>query len=150
MHLLFAYKRAPQHANTLTEHIDFEIVLLLEPGEVAVAAAGVGDDVEGVVGVFGDDGVVDDAAALVEEHGERGGVGREGGERGGGEPFEEGGCGGAAETGRGCVRLGREWYARGGGVRTLTGPYARRRTDRLRSVRACGSRLDRHRRTRAA
>lgn len=38
-----------------------------EPREVALAAARVGHDVEGIVGVLGDDGVVDDAAALVEE-----------------------------------------------------------------------------------
>ena len=41
---------------------------------VAVAPAGVGDDVVGVGGVLCDDGVVDDAALLVEENGERGGV----------------------------------------------------------------------------
>ncbi len=45
--------------------------LLLEPCEVAIAAAGVGDDVEGVVCVLGDNCIVDDAPALVEEHGER-------------------------------------------------------------------------------
>ena len=56
--------------------------LLGEPGEVAVAADGVGDYVVGVGGVLCDDGVVDDAALGVEEDGEGGcvrGEGREGG-----------------------------------------------------------------------
>ena len=46
------------------------VQLLLKPREVAVTATGVGDDVEGVVCVFGDDGIVDDTGALVEEHGQ--------------------------------------------------------------------------------
>ena len=46
------------------------VQFLLEPREVAVAAAGVGDDVEGILCVLGDDGIVDDTTALVEEHGQ--------------------------------------------------------------------------------
>ena len=51
--------------------------LLLEPGEVAVATAGVGDDIVCVLGMLRDDCVVDNAAAFVEKDGERRGVGRE-------------------------------------------------------------------------
>lgn len=51
--------------------------LLFKPGKVSVAAACVGDHVERVFGMFGDDSVVDDAAALIQEDGERGGVGHE-------------------------------------------------------------------------
>ena len=75
--------------------------LLPDPGEVARAAGGVGDGVVRVVCVLGEHQVVDDAAPLVEEDGEGGGVGLERGEGGGGEPFEEGGCGGAAVAGWG-------------------------------------------------
>ena len=39
--------------------------LLLEPGEVAVAAAGVGDDIVRILGMLRDDSIVDDAAAFV-------------------------------------------------------------------------------------
>lgn len=74
--------------------------LRAEPREVLRAAARVRDDVERARRVLGDDRVVDDPAGGVEEHGERGGEGRERGEVGGREPFEEGGCGWAAEAGR--------------------------------------------------
>ena len=61
----------------------------LEPREVTVAAAGVGDDVKRVCGAFCDDSVIDDAAAPVEEHRKhkRGGLERD--ERRGREPFKE-------------------------------------------------------------
>ena len=74
--------------------------LLLEPGEVAVATAGIGNDVVRVLGMLRDDGVVNNATAFVEEDRECRGVGRERLERRGGEPFEEGGRRRAAETGR--------------------------------------------------
>ena len=74
---------------------------LLEPREVTVPSAGVGDDVVRVLGVLGDDGIVNYAAALVEEDGEGRRVGREGVEGGWGEPFEERGRGRAAEAARG-------------------------------------------------
>ena len=72
---------------------DLALVPLLEavgePGKVAVAPAGVCDDVISVVGVLGDDGVVDDAAGGVEEDGEGGGVVGEGVEGGRGEPEDQ-------------------------------------------------------------
>ena len=74
--------------------------LLLEPGEVAVATAGVGDNIVRVLGMLRDDCVVDNAAVFVEKDGERRGVGRERLEGRGGEPFKEGGRRRAAETGR--------------------------------------------------
>ena len=46
--------------------------------EIGLAAAGVGDEVEGVAAEAGDDGVVDDAAGGGEEGGEGGGVFGEG------------------------------------------------------------------------
>ena len=58
------------------------VKFLAEPGEVAVSAAGVGDDVEGGGGVFGDDCVVDYATGGVEADGEGGCVRGEGGEGG--------------------------------------------------------------------
>ena len=74
--------------------------LLLEPGEIAVATAGIGNDVVRVLGMLRDDGVVNNATAFVEENRECRGVGRERLERRGGEPFKEGGRRRAAETGR--------------------------------------------------
>jgi hypothetical protein len=52
-----------------------------------------------VLCMLGDHEVVNDAALFVEQDREGGGVGGEGGERGGGEPFEEGGGGGPVEAG---------------------------------------------------
>ena len=51
--------------------------LLLEPGEVAVTTAGIGDDIVRVLGMLRDDSIVNNAAAFVEKDGERRGVGRE-------------------------------------------------------------------------
>lgn len=78
--------------------------LLREPRQVAVAPASVGDYVKGIVGVLGDDGVVDDAAALVEEHGEGRRVWRKGLEGRGSQPFKERGRGRPAETVKGYKR----------------------------------------------
>ena len=51
--------------------------LLLEPREIALAPPGVRDDVERVLRVLGDDGVVDDASGLVEEDAQSGCIGGE-------------------------------------------------------------------------
>lgn len=67
-------------------------------GVVLVAAGGVGDDVEGVMGKLGDDGVVDDAAGLgVQEGGQGAPVDGQGLEVGRGDGLQEGGGVRAAE-----------------------------------------------------
>jgi hypothetical protein len=52
--------------------------LLLEPRQVTITPAGVSYDIEDVLGVLGDDCVVDNTAMLVEEYRERRVVGFEG------------------------------------------------------------------------
>ena len=52
--------------------------LLLEPREIALAPPGVRDNVECVLRVLGDDGIVDDTSGLIEEDAQRGCIGGEG------------------------------------------------------------------------
>ena len=49
--------------------------LLLEPREIALAPPSICDDVECVLRVLGDDGVVDDTSGLVEEDAQSGCIG---------------------------------------------------------------------------
>lgn len=74
--------------------------LLLEPREITVTSAGVRDDVICVVRVFGDDGVVDDTAPLVQEDRKGGRVVWQGRQRRWRQPLEERRDSGSSEAER--------------------------------------------------
>lgn len=69
------------------------VQLFSEQREILISPAGVGDDVEGVCGMLGDDGIVDNAPFVIQQHGERASSFGQALEVGRGEGLEEGsGC----------------------------------------------------------
>lgn len=74
--------------------------LRLKPCQILRSPACVGHDVERVLCVFRDEGIVDNTASFIEEYGKSGGIWCERSERGRGKPFKKCECGLSTEAAR--------------------------------------------------